>query len=793
MKALYKYPINAYPYQMLVEENQRRGKHEPEFEIEDSGVFDNNCYFDVGIEYAKAKPNDILIKFTITNQSSETAELTLLPTLWFRNTWSWEQTREDATKPKVMFSKPNRIETRSTTMGRFFLEACPVNGSTAATEIYTENETNHNPNIQSIINTEPVDLKAKPILRNIVSDEKENKEDNSQYEREFFKDAFHEFIIFNNQSAVNPNRQGTKAAYVYRIKLEPGQTKEIKLRLYSENDKPSDGFANFDEVLELRKNESEEFYRNKIVEDLSEEKYNIVKQAYAGLLWNKQFYFYIVKDWINGDKNQPPPPEGRKKGRNNEWKNIYNRDIISMPDKWEYPWYAAWDLAFHMIPYAKIDQVFAEKQLLLFLKEWYMHPNGKMPAYEFSFSDVNPPVHAWAVWRTYKSSGPYGQRNRPFLEEAFQKLLINFTWWVNQKDKDGKNLFSGGFLGLDNITVFDRSNLPPGVEMVQADGTAWMAFYCITMLKMAMELANKQPIYSGMASKFFEHFMSISAAAHDFGEQGLWDENDGFYYDQLIHNNQTTPLKVRSMVGVIPLFASTILKEEVIMKLPDLEKRMNHLLDDYREVGKHMTFLEAKGDIDSHRYLLALPNKKRLRRVLEYVLDENEFLSEFGIRSLSKYHGEHPFSIKFGEQDNCVNYTPGESTSGLFGGNSNWRGPIWIPLNHLLIESLLRYYEFYEEDFLIECPTRSGNMMNLKDVALDICRRLTNLFIKNQDGIRPFDNNRHKINSDAKWKDLILFYEYFHGEHGKGLGASHQTGWTALIIKSIEYAIKLDD
>lgn len=793
MKALYKYPIDAFPYRQLIEENKKRGRNDPEFEIIDTGVFNNGRYFDVSIEYAKAKPNDLLIQITVENCSNEEAEITVLPTLLFRNTWTWGQTREDRARPRIFYDRPSRLETKQSTMGRFFMDALPQNGSISVPAIYTENDSNYEN--RSFSHEEEVAARNadQQLLLNISPNLDVNEDDDEKSKR-YYKDAFHEYIINDKKSAVNPNRHGTKAAFIYKIKLAAGQKKVIQLRLYSENDKPSQSFGkNFEEIFEARKKECDEFYDKIIAKGLDQDKTKIIRQAYAGLLWSKQYYYYIVKDWLKGDSKMPRPPEERKNGRNKDWGHLYNKDIISMPDKWEYPWYAAWDLAFHMIPFSTIDQDFAEEQLLLFLKEWFMHPNGQIPAYEFSFSDVNPPVHAWACWRVYKNSGPIGSRKRSFLEESFQKLLINFTWWVNRKDLEGNNLFSGGFLGLDNIAVFDRSNLPAGSVMIQADGTAWMAFYCCTMLRMAMELASEEPIYSGMASKFFEHFLSISAASNKIGDLGLWDDTDGFYYDQLLIKDKYIPLKVRSMVGIIPLFAATIVREEVIMKLPHFEKRMNWLLEDFKDLANDMSFLEAKGEIDNHRYLLALPNKKRLKRVLHYVLDENEFLSPFGIRSLSKYYDKNPFVLIHEGKEYTIKYTPGESDTYLFGGNSNWRGPIWFPLNHLLVESLLRYHEFYGNEIQVECPTGSGHMKNLKDVALEICSRLTKIFVKDTDGHRPVFGKSSLPNLDPKWKDLVLFYEYFHGETGIGLGASHQTGWTALLIKSIEYAVRLDD
>ena len=521
---------------------------------------------------------------------------------------------------------------------------------------------------------------------------------------------------------------------------------------------------------------------------LTEEQRGVVRQAYAGLLWGKQFYHYIVRDWLEGDPEQPPPPASRASGRNTDWPHLYNRDVISMPDKWEYPWYAAWDVAFHMIPFARIDPEFAKQQLVLFLREWYMHPNGQLPAYEFNFGDVNPPVHAWSCWRVYKMTGARGERDRVFLSRCFQKLLINFTWWVNRKDLEGKNLFAGGFLGLDNVGVFDRSRpLPTGGSLEQADGTAWMAFFCATMLSIALELSRGNPATEDMASKFFEHFVAITDAINTHGGTGLWDEEDGFYYDQLHVDGRTIPLKVRSLVGLIPLLAVEVLDDELIQGLAGFKKRMDWFLEHRPDLNQHISYccLLENGAGHCHR-LLAIPSRDRLERVLRYMLDEHEFLSPYGIRSVSRVHKERPYIFGVNREEYRVDYEPGESTTSLFGGNSNWRGPVWFPINYLLIEALERYHHFYGDSLCVECPTGSGKRMNLKEVAGELSSRLARIFLADARGHRPCHGGDRRYAEDPHWRRLVLFHEYFHGETGRGLGASHQTGWTALAIRNIE-------
>jgi hypothetical protein len=610
------------------------------------------------------------------------------------------------------------------------------------------------------------------------------------------KDAFHEFVIYGNTGAVNPRQFGTKAAAVHRLTIPAGSETILRLRLTAIEEATSGPFEDFDEIFAQRIAEADAFFAESIPATLDDEATNVSRQAYAGLMWSKQFYHYVVKDWLTGDADQPTPPASRLTGRNHDWPHLFNRDVISMPDKWEYPWYAAWDLAFHMIPMATVDPEFAKKQLELFLREWYLHPNGQMPAYEWALSDVNPPVHAWACWRVYKMTAPRGERDVAFLKRVFTKLLLNFTWWVNRKDVAGNHLFAGGFLGLDNIGVFDRSKpLPGGGRLEQADGTAWMAFYASTMLAMALELAQYDSTYEDIASKFFEHFIHIADAMNSIGGRGLWNDDDGFYYDQLRVDETTVPLAIRSIVGIIPLFACEVLEERVIGRLPGFRKRMEwfirHRPDLARQIaycdrslnGEHSTNGDAQrqGAEPGRRRLLAIPSQERLTRVLRYVLDESEFLSDYGIRALSRFHRDHPFTLWTDGEGHHVEYTPGESTSGLFGGNSNWRGPIWFPINYLLIEGLERYHHFYGEHVKVECPTGSGKWMNLLEASQELRRRLASIFLPDRDGHRPCHHGDQRYARDPHWRELPLFYEYFHGDTGRGIGASHQTGWTALV------------
>jgi hypothetical protein len=773
-KALYKYPQAAFPYELLRTENRRRGRDEPEYELLDTGVFDGERYFDVLVEYAKNGPNDLLIQLTVTNRARETARLHVLPTLWYRNSWSWGCTHEGCeVKPRLREVGAGQVQCDHVTLGRFFFEDEAGADGGRAPLLFTENETN-----------------AARLF--------EGKNASA-----YAKDGFHDYVVHGRGGAVNPKRTGTKAAAHHAISLAGGESRVFRLRLYAEAEKPAESFGeSFGKILEARRWEADEFYAALISEGpqlasllrgggtlppiASGEPARVARQAYAGLLWSKQFYHYVVKDWLAGDPDQPKPPDARAIGRNSEWGHVFNRDILSMPDKWEYPWYAAWDLAFHMIPFSRVDPHFAKDQLNLLLREWYMHPNGQIPAYEWNFSDVNPPVHAWACWRVYKMTGPRGGRDRQFLARTFQKLLLNFTWWVNRKDPNGKNLFAGGFLGLDNIGVFDRSKpLPAGGSLTQADGTAWMAFYCSTMLAMALELAETSPEYEDIASKFFEHFLSIADAINRLGGTGLWHEEDGFYYDQLLVDGQVSPVRVRSMVGLIPLFAVEFIDEARLDRLPGFAKRTRWFLEHRKDLAGQMSYLSHDG-CQKGRYLLAIPTRERLERMLKYVFAESEFLSPHGVRSLSRAYKDHPYVIHVAGTEHCVDYVPGDSNSWLFGGNSNWRGPVWFPVNYLLIEALERYHHFYGDAFTVEFPTGSGRRITLKEAARELSRRMVSLFLPNESGRRPANGLEPRYVSDPHWHDLVLFHEYFHGETGQGLGASHQTGWTALVTRMIE-------
>jgi hypothetical protein len=760
LKALYKYPQAEFPYARLVAENRARGKSEPEFELVDTGIFDENRYFDVFAEYAKGSPDDILIRITVANRGPDSAVLHLLPTLWFRNTWSWGCPHDGSViKPRMTRAKDgNLLEAWHETLGGFRLATGPDPQGRQPPLLFTENETNSR------------------LLWGVGEP------------GAFAKDAFHEFVVGGRADAINPSGTGTKAASHYRLDVPARSSLTVRLRLFSEAEAPDRPIGpDFDPLLEMRRREADEFYAGMAPRQFSEAERGVVRQGYAGLLWSKQFYHYIVQDWLDGDPGMPPPAPERRQGRNHEWTHLYSRDVQSMPDKWEYPWFAAWDLAFHMVPFARIDGRFAREQITLLLREWYLHPNGQIPAYEFAFGDVNPPVHAWAAWRVYKISCKPGERDRDFLEGVFQKLLLNFTWWVNRKDALGENLFSGGFLGLDNIGVFDRSKpLPTGGTLHQADATAWMAFYCATMLSIALELAHDhgkiRTAYEDMASKFLEHFVQIADAMNTFGGTGLWDETDSFYYDRIRFDDTTVPLKTRSLVGLLPLIAAEVLDEDLVRSLPGFSRRLAWFLEHRQDLSRHITHCEC----DRGHRLIAIPSRDRLERVLRYLLDENEFLAPFGIRSLSKFHQEHPYQFPGGGEVHPVAYVPGESNTALFGGNSNWRGPIWFPVNYLIIEALERYHHFYGDHFKCECPTGSGKWLTLQEVARELSRRLAGIFLPDKNGRRPCNGDDARWATDPHWRDLVLFHEYFHGETGRGLGASHQTGWTALVIRHLE-------
>jgi hypothetical protein len=759
LKSLYKYPHTAFPYERLVAENRDRGRGQPEFELRDTGVFQGGRYFDVMAEYAKASPEDILIRLTVANRGPEPARLHLLPTLWFRNTWSWQCTHEGCwPKSRMQAAGPGVVRAAHVALDPYRFTAGSGPDGKQPPLLFTENETN----LAALFRTP----NAGPYV----------------------KDAFHEYVIHGRADAVNPGLFGTKAAAHYRLELPPGAEAVVRLRLCREAEATADAFDGFDEVFARRVSEADRFYRRRIPKAIEGEPRRLARLAYAGLIWSKQFYHYAVGPWLEGDPGQPPPPPGHRAGRNADWAHLFNRDVLSMPDKWEYPWFAKWDLAFHAVTFARIDPAFAKGQLLLLLREWYMHPNGQVPAYEFDFSDTNPPVHAWACWRVYKIAGARGARDRGFLERAFQKLLLNFTWWVNRKDVRGKHLFAGGFLGLDNIGVFDRSRpLPGGGMLEQADGTAWVAFYCTTMLAIAIELAREDPVYEDIASKFFEHFVAIVDAMNGLGGTGLWDEEEGFYYDQLRADGRpAVPLRVRSMVGLIPLFAVEVLEHDLMDRMPGFAKRARWLLENRKDLARHVTYMQAEGCPSRAHRLLAIPSRERLERVLRRVLDENEFLSPYGIRSLSRSHKDHPYVLRLDGTEQHVGYVPGESDSGMFGGNSNWRGPVWFPVNYLLIEALERYGHFYGDSFQVEFPTGSGRRLPLGAVARELALRLARLFLPGQDGHRPSQGPPAGLEDDPHWRDLVLFYEYFDGDTGRGLGASHQTGWTALLARLIE-------
>ena len=746
MKGLYKYPQNPFPYDLLREENNRRNRLDREFEIMDTGIFEDNRYFDVFMEYAKADVDDILIRYTIINRGPDKASLVALPTTWFRNSWSWGRSQEVAPVMRRMGDNWLLAEERSLGPTKVVFE-----GTNRV--LFTENNSNS------------------------------EKLWGFRSSHGYYKDAFQEFVLHSRFDAVNSGGFGTKACGVYAIDLEPGEQHVIQCRICPDGTPDVD----FDAVFKTRIEEADDFYQSFLPEKLSADAARVERQAFAGLLWSKQYFHYIVEDWLNGDPSSPPPDEGRKKGRNSSWVHLYNDDIISMPDKWEYPWYAAWDLAFHMIPMALVDPDFAKSQLKLFLREWYMHPNGQIPAYEWAFGDVNPPVHAWACWRVYQIDRKItGKPDFDFLEKVFHKLMLNFTWWVNRKDSGENNIFEGGFLGLDNIGVFDRSKpLPTGGYLEQSDGTSWMAMFSLNMLKIALELAKEKPVYEDVASKFFEHFLYIATAVHGQGDDSLWDPAEGFYYDRVrLPDGRSFSMKVRSMVGLIPLFAVDTIEPSLIEALPGFRRRMEWFVKNRPDLCRNLASMTRQGQ--GERRLLSIVGPERLRRILTRMLDETEFLSPHGIRSLSRIHKDQPYSVDVNGETHSVDYEPAESKTGLFGGNSNWRGPIWFPVNYLLIESLQRFHHYLGNDFKVEYPTGSGQFRTLSDITVDLSRRLSGLFLRNPEGRRPMLGNNDKMQRDEHFADHILFHEYFHGDTGEGLGASHQTGWTALVAKLIQ-------
>jgi len=785
MCMLYRYPQAAFPYTLLVQENARRGRQAPEFELLDTGIFADNRYFDVFVEYAKADPTDILIRLNVVNCGQEAASLYILPTLWFRNTWCWGR---DGRKPLLKeyvcpVAQPPvdllSLEARHHLLGDYLL-SCEA----ADTLLFTENETNmqrlfHVPN-------------ASPYV----------------------KDAFHDYLIAGRPEAVNPARVGTKAAALYRRTLAAGATLTLRLRLTRLPDDSRDDtgkrderqqasqvypaliepFADFDAIFERRRQEADDYYTALQPAALDEDTRRVQRQALAGMLWNKQFYHFIVEQWLQGDPAQPTPPAERWHGRNRQWRHLHNERVMSMPDKWEYPWYASWDLAFHCVPFALIDSTFAKSQLDLLLREWYMHPNGQLPAFEWAFDDVNPPVIAWAALQVYHIDRQQsGCADRAFLERVFHKLLLNFTWWINRKDSEGKNIFQGGFLGLDNIGIFDRSApLPTGGQLEQSDSTSWMGMFCLNMMAIALELALANSVYEDIALKFFEHFLSIAAAMNNIGGEGisLWDDEDAFFYDVISRpDGSRMPLKIRSLVGLIPLCAVEVLEPELLEALPRFNYHLTWYLTNRPDLTRLVSHWQQRGA--GQRHLLALVRSHRMKQLLRRMLAPDEFLADYGVRSLSKYHAHHPYTLNVDGVTHTIAYEPAESRTGLFGGNSNWRGPIWFPINYLLIEALQTFHRYYGDEFTVECPTGSGRYLTLQQVAAELSHRLIRLFLRDETGRRPYNGSRHPFQSDPHWRDYLLFHEYFDGDTGTGLGASHQTGWTGLVAMLIQQQGKL--
>lgn len=752
-KMLYKYPQTAFPYEKLIKESKKRSRQEPEYELLDTGIFDNDEYFDISIEYAKANEQDILIKVTVENRSREAAPITVLPTIWFRNTWSWGYENYKH-KPTLTGIEKSSIEIHHRLVGHFHLYV-----DHADELLFCENETN----LERLYKT------PNPTA--------------------YTKDGIHNYIIHKNNESVNPNKTGTKASVKYNDIIPANGRKVYRLRFT--NTAINTPFDDFNTIFKQRVKEADDFYAP-LQKGLKDEQLkSIQRQAYAGMLWTKQWYYYNVFEWLKGDPSTPRPDANRKEGRNSTWKHMYTSNILSMPDKWEYPWFAAWDLAFHTLPLARLDPDFAKRQLSVILREYYMHPNGQIPAYEWSFSDVNPPVHAWATWKVYEidkeTNGGVG--DTVFLERIFHKLLLNFTWWVNLKDENGNNIFGGGFLGMDNIGVFDRSaDLPTGGHLEQADGTGWMAMYCLNMLRIACEISLKNPVYQDMASKFFEHFLQISGAMQFMGDNkvNLWDDEDKFYYDMLHkENGDAESLKIRSMVGLIPLFAVEVLTPELLEKLPAFKRRVEWVLKNRPDLAGLISSWHHHGKGESR--LLSTLRGHRMKMILKRMFDENEFLSNYGVRSLSKYHKEHPYKFKHDGETIQVDYTPAEATGDMFGGNSNWRGPIWFPMNYLILDSLEKFHSYYGTDFKIEFPTHSGQMMTIQEASEGVATRLISLFIPDVNKKIPMYGEYEKFQKDTLFNKNHLFFEYFDGDTGKGLGANHQTGWTGLISEIIRH------
>lgn len=748
MKMVYKYPIEEFPYQHIIDENARRSKSEPEFEIMDTGIFDQDKYFDIFIEYAKASEQDILIRITVHNRSTEKAPLVILPTLWYRNNWKWGY---NDYKPELYSTQNGNIH---------------INNKRLSVKNFYSRDSN---------------------AEAIFCDNETNTEKLYGYSSEgFYKDGINHFILYGSPT-VNPEKKGTKASFLIDTEIEGGSSQTFDFRIAIED--LQDAFSDFDGIFENRKIEADEFYAGIQKENLSEDEKNIQRQAFAGLLWNKQFYHYNVAKWLKGDPNKNAPRDFNHFVRNKEWKHLHNKDIISMPDKWEYPWYATWDLAFHCVPFALIDSEFAKNQLLLLTKEWYMHPNGQLPAYEWNFDDVNPPVHAWACFRVFKIDEKNNAKpDLLFLEKVFQKLLLNFTWWVNRKDTEGNNVFGGGFLGLDNIGAFDRNmQMQNGEYLEQADGTSWMAMYALNMMRIAMELAQYYPVYEDMAIKFFEHYLYIAQAMENLGDQkqGLWNEEDGFFYDVLKkENGESQSLRLRSIVGLIPIFAVEIIEHQLLENMPKFRQRMDWILQNKKELTNLVSHWNIEGEGGKH--LMSILRRTRLKKVLTRMLDEKEFLSSYGIRAMSKIYENNPFVFHAHGNEYIVHYTPAESDSSMFGGNSNWRGPIWFPLNFLIVESLQKFHLYYGDALKSEFPTGSQNELNLYDISKNISHRLKNIFLKNENGNRAVNGGQWKLDKDPYFKDYITFYEYFHGDNGRGVGASHQCGWTATVSSLID-------
>ena len=751
MRALYKYPHAAFPYAQILNENAKRTRHDPEYELLDTGVFDDDRYFDIEVEYAKGHADDLLVRITATNRGSHPHDLHVLPTLWFRNEWAW---RPGIARPAIELEEHSGgtaiIRADHAALGSYRLYA-----RNAGTVLFTENETNFAALFGST-NPSP-----------------------------YVKDGIERAIVHGDASAVNPQARGTKAALHYALTLAGGQTQRIELRLT--RDALPHPFASFEEIFAHRRASADAFYRHVDPYCVDEDQRAVQRQAFAGLLWSKQFYHYNVSRWLHGDPLQPPPPPQRLNGRNHEWHNFDAMEVLSVPDTWEYPWFAAWDLAFHTVAFALIDSTFAKDQLVLLTREWYMHPNGQLPAYEWAFDDVNPPVHAWAALRIYQIDQRLtGKGDIAFLERIFQKLLMNFTWWVNRKDASGNNVFQGGFLGLDNIGIFDRSKpLPGGGTLEQSDGTTWMAVYTLSMLGMSIELAKHNRVYEDTATKFFEHFLYIASAINNIGGTGLWNEDEGLYNDVLLKaDGEAVPLRVRSLVGILPMLAVQTIEPQDLLGLPEFAARLEWFVKQRPDLAEQVASMKAQGA--GQRRLLSIVTRERLQKMLKSLFDEAEFFSPHGIRALSRYHRDHPYSLEIDGADYSIDYEPAESRTGLFGGNSNWRGPVWFPLNYLIVEALQRYHYYYGSALKIECPTGSGNDVDLWDAASELSRRLISIFTRDAQGRRAVYGGTERFQTDPHWRDHLLFFEYFQGDDGAGLGASHQTGWTALVAKLIE-------